>query len=139
MLLDELCYHINTNSTARTLGTNLFKGPMSPNAPDTATFIQEYGGESPELRMGSSTPFYELPRVQIIDRSTDYQKARNKAETWYKLFMGLANTTVKPSSGATGTRYLAITPLQSPFSIGQDANERYQIVCNYECTKYLST
>ena len=139
MLLDEVCKFIDDNSTGRETGINLFKSFRHENTPDTATFVQEYGGREPALRMGSSTPFYELPRIQILERSTDYQTARNNAEVWYRLFMGTNNTILKPSTGATGTRYLALKPLQSPFSIGIDELERHQIVFNVEAMKSLST
>ncbi len=139
MILDEIAKLIDDNSTSRTVGTNLFKGFAPARAPATATFLHEYPGQAPSLRMGSSTPFFELPRIQVVDRSTDYVTARNASEHWYKLFMGTDNTTLKPSTGATGTWYLALTPLQSPFYLGQDANERHEFAFNVEAMKSLST
>jgi len=140
LILDEIAYLIDSNSTTRTMGTNLFKGFEHSKAPNTCTFIHEYGGRSPELTLGnSSTPAWEYPRVQILDRSTDYQIARNAAEKWYRLLMNQTNTTLKPTSSATGARYLDITPVQSPFYVGTDENNRHEVACNYECRKYLST
>jgi hypothetical protein len=139
MLLDEIAYLLDTNSTARTAGTSLFKGYENEKAPDTATFIHEYGGERPQMVLSSSVPAYEIPYVQIVDRSSDYQTARNQAEVWYRLLMGQANTTLKPSSSATGTRYLALSPIQSPMYTGQDANGRHRVSTNYRVMKSLST
>jgi len=139
MILDEICYLIDSNSTSRTLGTNLFAGFQSPLTPDTATFVQEYSGRKPNFTFGSSTPAWENPRVQILDRSTDYQTARNASEKHYKIIMGQVNVVLKPSSSATGTTYLSLTPINSPFYVGQDSNERHQMAFNIEAMKNLST
>lgn len=140
MILDEIAYLIDSNSTARTIGTNLFKGFEHSQAPNTATFIHEYGGRSPQFTLGnSSTPKWEYPRVQIVDRSTDYQTARNAAEDWYRLLMAQTNVTLKPSSGATGIRCYNIIPISSPTFIEQDDNGRFKIVTNFEVQKQLST
>lgn len=139
MLLDEVAKLLDDNSTARTVGTNIFKGFAPPRAPDTCTFVYEYPGRSPQMVMGSSVPAYELPRIQIVERSTNYQTARSQAETWYRLVMGQVNTTLKPTTAATGANYLALSPLQSPFLMEIDENERFKIACNYEVNKALST
>lgn len=139
MILDEIAKLIDDNSTSKTVGTNLFKGFENPMAPDTSTFVHEYGGRAPEFTFGSSSPAWEIPRIQVVDRSTDYVAARKSAEFNYKLLMGQVNKTLKPSSGATGTRYLSIEPQQSPFYLGQDDNLRHRFVCNFECLKSLSS
>ncbi len=139
MILDEIAYLVSANST-RIIGTNIFKGYEHSKAQNTCTFIHEYGGRSPAFNLGNtSTPSWEYPRVQIVDRSTDYQKARNAAEDWYRLLMAQTNVTIKPTSSATGTRYLSITPLQNPFYLGVDENNRHRFACNYETMKQLST
>ena len=141
MLLDEIAQLITDNSTNRTLGSNLFKGSKQTKigAPDTATFLHETQGLTPEFLFGSSTPWRENPGVQIINRSSDYQTARNAAELQYKILIGQTNATLKPSSSATGVLYYTINAQQAPFSIGQDDNAREQISCNFLVEKVLST
>ncbi len=139
MLLDEIGYHIDINSTAFTVGTNVYKGGFAVDSPDTAISISEYPGMAPSMRMGSSTPAYESPRFQITSRSTDYQTARNNAEDIYRMLVGIKNQTIKPSSGANGCWYLSVDALQSPFDLGFDENARRRIVCNFQADKYLST
>lgn len=139
MLLDEIAKLIDDSSTEFSVGTNLFKGFESSHVLDTALFVHEYGGRSPELVFSSSTPAYEIPRVQVVSRSSDYQTARNNIETIYRLMIGQTNITLKPSTGATGTKYLSISPIQSPFYLNQDENERHRCVCNFEVMKLLST
>ena len=139
MMLDEIGYLIASNSTAWTTGTNLFKGYEPANAPDTSTFLHEHAGPPPEFVFSSSTPAWEQPRLQVVNRSTDYQTAMNNAQAHYKLLIGQVNTILKPSSSATGVTYLNIEAVQSPFYLGQDDNARHRYGCNYETMKPLST
>lgn len=139
MFLNEIAYLITSATTTRILGTNLFIGQEASRAPDNATFCHEYPGQAPQMVMSSSVPAYENPKVQIVERSTSYQAGRKKAETWHKLLIGQANSVLKPSSSATGCKYLSISSLQSPFYGGQDGNGRHQFICNYLCSKALST
>lgn len=141
MLLDEIAQLIIDNSTNRTIGSNLFKGSQQTKigVPDTATFLHETQGLSPEFTFGSSTPWRSNPGIQIINRSSDYQTARNAAELQHNILIGQVNATLKPSSSATGVRYYTIDAQQEPFSLGQDDNAREQISCNYLAQKLPST
>ena len=139
MILDEIAKLITDNTTTRVAGTSLFTAFNHPNVQDTATFIYETQGVGPTRVFGSSAPAFENPGIQIIDRSSDYDTARNSAELIYKILQGQANVTLLPAAGTTGTLYLTLEPQQSPFSIGQDDNDRSQISCNYLISKELST
>lgn len=139
MILDEVAKLITDNTTTRVQGTSLFKSIIHPQAQDTSTFIFETQGITPTRVFGSSTPAFENPGVQIIDRSSDYQIARVAAELNYKILQGQANVTLLPAAGTTGTKYLTLEPQQSPFSIGRDDNDRHQISCNFLVMKELST
>lgn len=136
MLLDEIAKLLQDNSIA-TINTNLFKGAAPP-TPDTCTTLYETAGISPVFAM-STAPAYEKPGFQVINRSTNYKTARNKAETIYRRLIGTGNITLKPTSTATGTRYLNIEAMQQPFYIGPDENNRYLVACNYIAWKQLST
>ena len=122
------------------MGTNLFKSFDHPRAPATATFVNETQGREPMLSLGgSSNPMYEIPRVQIIDRSSDYETARNNSEFIYRVFLDTGNQTLLPVAGADGTRYLTLSPLQSPFRFSQDESGRHLISFNAEVMKSIST
>ena len=139
MILDEVAKLITDNTTTKVAATSLFTAFNHPEAPETATFIYETQGVPPTRTFGSSDPAFENPGIQIIDRSSDYDVARNSAEIIYKLLDRQANTTLLPAAGTTGTFYLTISAQQSPFSIGQDDNGLHQISHNYLISKELST
>ena len=138
MILDEVAKLI-TDNTTKAQGTDIFKAFNHPRAQDSATFLIETQGVGPQRVFSSSAPAWENAFIQIIDRSSDYQIARNSAETIFTLLQGQANVNLTPSSSATGTLYLTLEPQQSPFSIGQDDNDRFQVSCNYLVQKSLST
>jgi len=138
MILDEIAKLI-TDNTTKAAGTDLFKSFMHSESQDSATFIFETQGIAPTRTFGSSDPAFENASIQIIDRSSDYQIARNSAETVFKLLDRQVNTTLLPAAGTTGTLYLSIDAQQSPFSIGTDDNDRFQISHNYIVKKELST
>jgi len=139
MMLDEIVKLITDNTTTRVAATSLFTAFEHPNAQDTATFIFETQGVPPTRTFGSSDPAFENASIQVIDRSSDYDTARNSAETIFKILDRQANVTLKSTGTATGAFYLSITAQQSPFSLGQDGNDRTQISHNYLIAKELST
>lgn len=141
MLLDEIAYHLQTNSIgtiASTAANGIYKAFM-PHAPATCTVLYEYTGQAPQQRFSSSTPAYEIPHFQIVCRSTSYATARTKAHSIFKLLNGVVSQTIKPSSGATGCTYFSIEPNQSPFDMGKDENDYMRVACNYAAKKNLST
>jgi hypothetical protein len=135
VILDDLLTYLAAQSTALTVrsgsGGNLSISHM-PDSPDTAVTIYETPGASPIYVMSTSGSSalraFEQPRVQVISRSSSYQTARTNADTVFDILDGYVGTL--PT--ATGTSYLQITAVQSPFSLGRDENGRYEISCNYE-------
>lgn len=140
MLLDEVAKYLADNGVG-TVGADIFKS-YSPDAPNAMLCVYEYGGSIPQDTFGNSTCSYavwENPSIQIVCRSTDYQIARNKCEDAFRLLHGVSNVVLKPSSSASGTFYLRINALQSPFRMGVDENARNLVVCNFRVMKSLST
>jgi len=139
MILDEVAKLLADNTTTLVQATNLFKGFEHNRTQDTATFLHEFQGTPPVRVFASSTPAYEMPSIQIVDRSSDYQIGRASSELNYKIMQGQANVVLKPSSSASGTLYLTIDAIQSPFYLGLDKNDRHTFACNYRILKSLST
>ena len=101
-------------------------GELRPD-PDIVCFISKYGGRSPERRFGVSGIGYDRPSINLIFRGApnDYNGPMARASIAYQ-----ALAEIKP--GVLGsTEYLDIDPQQSPFTLGKDANLRYEIACNF--------
>lgn len=130
MLLDEIATYLDASSTALTVGpttsaaTPIFKSRLPADVQATAIALFESGGRSPDYRM-TSTVSFERPTIQVLSRSTSYPTARTNAELVFTLLSTLTNSTL------TGTRYVRVTPAQSPFDIGRDPDERHLVSCNY--------
>lgn len=139
MLLDDVATYIDTNSTALALGAtgNLLKAQLLDSIPaDTCVALYEQSGTvtSQTFSTGSGAAVdFENPNLQVISRSTSYVTARTNAQTIFTLLDGLSATL--PT--ATGTRYLSIDALQSPFSIGKDRNERWLVSVNFAIRKVI--
>jgi len=132
MLLDELgAWLAAAPQSIGVAGTDLFLG-STPDSPDACTTVREYAGEAPERTLGPSTA-YEQPRIQIVCRAgkDDYAAARTKAEAVYKVID-------KAELTLSGVHYLRIEPLQSPFTIGRDENDRWLIGFNASVMKEIS-
>lgn len=140
MILDEIVAYLAAQSTDFTRlagsGGNLSAGimPDASPAPDTIATVYETGG-LPVVHTFSTDGVnreFEQPRIQIVTRSTDYQTARNLADTAFKLLDGLSDTTL------SGTHYMDISAVQSPFSIGRDGNERHLVSVNFDVRKRVT-
>lgn len=130
--LDELGSFLAT-ACSRTVGTDLFKGQM-PTSPDACMALSEYGGREPEMVFSQSSISVDYPRVQIMVRGArgDYATPRAAIEVAYRAMA---------SAGAqliSGTRYLAIRPLQPPYLYEKDENGRITFAFNAELQKGLS-
>lgn len=140
MLLDDVATYIDTNSTALSVGAtgNLLKAQLLDSIPaDTCVALYEQSGTvtSQSFSTGSTGAAveFENPNLQVISRSTSYTTARTNAQTIFTLLDGLSATL--PT--ATGTNYLSIDALQSPFSIGKDRNERWLVSVNFAIRKVI--
>lgn len=130
--LDDVATFV-ASAASLTIGTTLFKGTM-PATPETCTAIYEYSGLPPDHVFGSTAIACEYPRLQIVCRGPkdDYQTPRATAETIYRALAAARNQTL------TSTRYQHLSPLQSPFLMGRDANARILVGFNVDCAKELS-
>lgn len=127
MLLDDLGFLLGATSVG-VLNQTIFLGGF-PTTPDTCINLEEYGGSAPLILHDSS--YYENPRVQVTVRAMDYQVARQLAENAHAALIS-HNTLLN------NTRYLSIAPLQSPFAMGRDGNNRRLIGFNVEAMKVRS-
>lgn len=108
--------------------TGVYKGFM-PDQPDNIVALFEYAGEPMELTMGDGDPVLERPGLQARVRNTFYPAAKAKIEAVVDILHGLADATIN------GKRYLLIKANQSPESLGLDANNRSEFVCNFSVLK----
>ena len=119
-----------TVSTADlTLGTNLFLG-REPASPDTGVPLDETGGAAPADTFGGDTaPSLENPGLQVRSRSAAYSTAQSLAVDVWSLLAKVINETL------TSTKYLKISPVQSPFALDRDDQDRMIFVCNFDVVK----
>ena len=123
MLLDDIASYLQQQGIA-----GVYKGFM-PDKPDNCVVLFEYAGEPMELTMGSGDPTLERPDLQVRVRNTSYSAARSKIEDVVDALHGLANEVLGDR------RYLLIRANQSPESLGLDANNRSEFVCNFSVLK----
>lgn len=132
MTLDELGTYLAANisgATALTLGTNLFLGRL-PDSTDTCVALFETGGTFPSHTMGgASSPVFERGRLQVVTRASGYATARTLAGDVWSTFEQIADETL------TGTRYLRVTAVQSPFPTERDSTDRILVVQNFDVIK----
>ena len=125
MLLDELGTYLQAQGVG-TLGQSLFKGLMPLDTPattaDAIVALLEVPGES--VVSAHDGAKYEQPHVQVVSRGVayGYAAAREKAHDAWMALDGLANQVL------SGTKYLKVIALQSPFFLRVDAEHRPHIV-----------
>lgn len=135
-ILNEVAAHIAASSTIFSAGphatkTEIFIGDLPEDQRATLIALFEAGGAPPVYTYGSS-PMLERPTVQVISRSTSYATARTNASTIYSILAAVKGATL------SGTIYTRVTPSQSPFDMGKDADDRHLISCNYIAEKAVS-
>jgi hypothetical protein len=126
VILDELASFLLDAEVVE--AGHLFKGVM-PDDPDTVIALFESPGLEPEYVHDAEGPLIERPRLQVQSRAQTYEAARLAAELVHAALARITNQNIG------GVRYLAVTALQSPFSLGYDINRRALIVCNYQVFK----
>jgi len=146
-LLDDIAHFLDDSTSALTLlggtaGTgNLVKAQLLDHAktPDTLVALYETAGWQPQwaFTTGSSAPAYEQPGLQAIARSTSYTVARGHAYRVFRLLDGIRNRVLPHTS--SGTLYLSIAAVGSPFMVGQDQNSRFLLSCNFDVMKARSS
>ena len=126
-MLDELGDYLEAQGVG-TLAEDLFIGAY-PDKPDSMVAVMEYQGDAPSLTHSAPGVSYERRRIQIMARGLTRGAAMVLATGADVALQAVRNMDLG------GTRYLGIYPLQSPFPLGRDANERYKVVCNYRVEK----
>ncbi len=89
------------------------------------------GGTTPERTHNSvAVPAYQRPSAQLVAHATNYSAAKTMARAAYNALVGVRNTLV---SG--GVWYREINPLQEPFDLGLDGNQRQRVAFNVAVIK----
>lgn len=137
MLLDDVGSMVLAASTTLKLGgstglkTPVFLSRIPPDQTVLSVGVYETGGPPPQYVYGGIT--FERPSVQVMVRAAAYEAGRTLADTIYQHLGTITNSTVN------STLYVSVTPQQTPFDAGYDANQRRLISCNFIIEKELST
>ena len=115
-----------------TLGTNLFLG-RRPDTPDTLVALYETGGTAPQLVFGTNAaPPVETRGLQVVARASSYSTSEALCtDVWVALCL-IDNETIN------STRYLFSDPVQSPFALDRDDQDRMMHVCNFLVSREVS-
>lgn len=128
MFAEEIARYLAEQGVG-TVGVNLFAGGM-PDQPDEALAVIPYYGRQPQLERGATPDVgIEYPRAQILARANHPRRALELAERPYRVLARLANRRL------SGTWYVGVVPLQSPYSVGRDEAGRYLAGFNIEAMK----
>ena len=125
-------YEAATSSSAISIWNSIFPSDEI----GTAIALYESGGPGPEYTQDGLS--FERPTVQVISRSTSYDTARDNAEHVFGILSAIENVDIAKSTAGGVTRYIDVTPVQSPFDMGRDAEQRAQVSCNYIAQKEIS-
>ena len=109
---------------------NLITLGIMPPSPDAVGTVYEYGGLAPERLFGVVGLGYDKPTIQVLFRGNpfDYTGPRAMAEKAYRALMAVQPG---PLCAGVSTIYHTIDPVQAPFTMGVDVNNRYKIACNF--------
>ena len=124
-LLGELSAFLDAQSTALTFASNLFAGHM-PETTGRAMAIFETAGGPPAHMLGGGAAAFERPDVQLIARSTrpvagapaSATGVRTLIDVGFRVLEGIANEAL------SGTTYLRVSALQSPYLLEVDSRGR---------------
>lgn len=126
----DITDYLDSNSTALTVGTNLFYGlvrSVSSDCPVESVFVMASGGRQPARVFGSSGEI-RYPRVQVRVRSNTFQSGYSLAQT----VLGILES-------ATPTNYMDVEAQQSePTFLGADERGHHHWSINY-IAKFNST
>jgi hypothetical protein len=114
-----------------TLGSTLFLYQL-PDEPDVCIALRGYEGAAPEYTHGGAMPAFERPRFQLSSRAPLVDEAMAAAWAAWKTLSVIRNAAVG------GVTYLAVNPMQTPFVIERDENNRWVAGANFEVWKEVS-
>lgn len=119
----DITDYLDTNSTALTVGTNLFYGlvrSVSSDCPAESVFVMASGGRQPARVFGSSGEI-RYPRIQVRIRSDTFQNGYTLAQTVFGILQS-----------ATPTNYMDVVAQQSePTFLGADERGLMHWSINY--------
>ena len=129
MLLDEVAVYLETLNVG-TRAVDLFTGFM-PDTPDALVVILEVPGRLPSRDHGTPGVALEHPQIAVWARGIrrDYQNPRLKAQAAHDALSLVTNMLL------SAVRYLDIMPMQQPFLVERDKDERSIIGFNAAVTK----
>lgn len=128
--LDELAARYVAQGVG-VLGTSILLSNKAvvPDTDSAVLTITETGGTSPERSQNAvTTPAYQRPRAQILARAKSYQAARALAKAAY-------DASFVRNTALSGTFYRELDPVQEPFDMGLDANQRARVAFNVAAIK----
>ncbi len=109
-------------------GGNIVLGEL-PSDPAEVLSLVETPGIGGEKVMEDPGTSYEFPRAQLTARGADYPSGRALIGSAWTALNGIVNTPIG------GSQYLKVEPLQSPFFLKRDENDRYIFAFNVEAMK----
>ena len=126
----ELVTYLISKGVGTVLGTDIFVGSL-PATPDACVCLYEAGGLASEHGFSVDGVDKETPTVQILCRGVahDWSTPRALAETAYRALAEIQATTL------SGVFYEMVTPIQPPFKLKQDENDRFHIVFHVRARK----
>lgn len=136
-VLDDLGTYLQTQGLG-TLGTTLFRGGIPLDVPevvmqDALVALVETPGLPPNYVHSTLGPDWEQPVVQTLVRGGPYgyAAARTVAQNVFLALGRIANQSL------SGTWYLWVLPLQSPFLLRTDESARPILACQFRCAKSI--
>lgn len=130
MLLDEIATYI-ASAGFGVVGTNLFKGQM-PATPVNCITLYEVA-HRPTATTLDLPIAHEFPELRVVVRHTSQVAARARCEMIMRALANIKNTFL------SGTFYLTVTPLSTPFNVQSDENKNFHIACRFEVMKVASS
>lgn len=130
-MVEEVGAFLAASSTRFTIGTNLYLNFL-PDEPATATALFETPGPGP-LDTFSKAAAIEQPRVQLVCRSS----GDNTGPTIARANIDVAFTTLHSVANQvlSGSTYLRIAAVQSPFLLDRDPRGRVEFAVNFEAQR----
>jgi hypothetical protein len=111
-----------------TKGTDLYLYGLH-DEPDEQVALREYEGGSVEFTQNTTVPYEADVRFQVVCRADTIAAAKAKAQAVWLTLSAQRNTVLD------GIYYQRVLPLQAPFLIERDENNRWIVGCNYTARK----
>lgn len=124
-MIEEVATYLDTQSTRFALGTNLFLNWLD-DTPGTSAAVIETGGSDPSRVFKATVAAWENARFQLLCRSTSSSVARANIDAAWTIYEGVTNQTL------SGSTYLRISAVQSPFMLTRDDQGRSIFACNFD-------